>query len=973
MPPHKKRPLSLPLNPFTDHPESEMVQSGTPRTEHAAVVKQSPAPSPPRPARPSHSPFDPQEQQEILAPRRPTAKPQADESFWRWSHATSATPSAISSPAPTIDTYAPTELQFPASHLPMMDSEGNIDSASVRTTFYSDFSAPSTVPDVPDMATLPGLFKRGQGLSSIPEASVSVVSTRTREKTQKDGRVDSPEKRMSVGTFGRYNSLYSSTHTSPDAPPRQTPTSSPPRADNPFTPPRRRPLSFSSSPSSTNNSPTKGKDHTTTESALEKLGAGYKLGMRTPSDRADHREEESERGIEAYLWRQSRVNERRIAPSPLPPSPPYPAGPAGLEPALEIDQDKALVARDREREGKQNQDRKNGFRRSKVDQMLGEGAEYARYNMGLDRKVLEDTIEQRNGPLPPMRHKPSASLPVNSPPRLSPLPPLPLPTRDQSTTTIQALLSPLEKTHSPPPRGAGFHGRSVSIDSLPSLHPSLSDSVVAMNTLDGEKRPLLKRSLPPTASETSLRLVKPAFTPRPSNISLIGSTSTTLTPSQRTLLVKRTRKLEHLLGQPLPEAQIEQSLIEPLNGVREYDVQVGEAWPESPSPGSSATARAAQDDERGRRVPEWEREDCLVRRVPAGLGGGSLPSLHGEDDLAKPVKMSLAQKALAAFNLPAPQKSDELKVYVSRQMRVTETVSRGTSSSVGVNREQVPPTSPMSPMSANTTSSWESQLREESGESEAVKKGRRVQLAKLHRLLGVPIPPELVSHTRAPTPTPAPDPGDKSRSSISSTSSRQTDSPPLEGLSFLSLDDSPNHTSGGGGRGKGNKWNKLKGLHRKMASRSGSPSPLPSSSLVGMGEMGMEGGDDGASFMDLGEGKKKMSKEEKMVFRKRAAKLEQVLGDKPPSSSIYIPSTLRSTPDIPEERLSSFESYSASLQGLLYLVDHDETKLAQVIARASAPGVCRFWAYLACNRVAHEREERKEQKEREGEMEGREE
>ncbi|ODN74380.1 hypothetical protein L202_06791 [Cryptococcus amylolentus CBS 6039] len=93
-------------------------------------------------------------------------------------------------------------------------------------------------------------------------------------------------------------------------------------------------------------------------------------------------------------------------------------------------------------------------------------------------------------------------------------------------------------------------------------------------------------------------------------------------PSPATLQEKRTKKLEQLLGEP--KALFERSLNGPPNGVRKYDVQMGEAGPESPSPGSSAaTARAGQGEKKGRwrgrrgtgrRMPEREREDCLVRR-----------------------------------------------------------------------------------------------------------------------------------------------------------------------------------------------------------------------------------------------------------------------------------------------------------------------------------------------------------------------
>ncbi|ODO01398.1 hypothetical protein I350_06217 [Cryptococcus amylolentus CBS 6273] len=191
-------------------------------------------------------------------------------------------------------------------------------------------------------------------------------------------------------------------------------------------------------------------------------------------------------------------------------------------------------------------------------------------------------------------------------------------------------------------------------------------------------------------------------------------------PSPATLQSKSARKLEQLLGEP--KALIERSLNGPPNGVREYDVQMEEAEPESPSPGSSAaTARAGQGDKkgrwRGRRMPEREREDCLVRRVPSGL------KTRENDPRQKKHSHSTSR----------PPKLDELQVCVSRRVRVTETVSRGMSASVGADRRQVP-------------TSCESQLREERGGSKPVDKKRMVKrAAKLQKVFGDPIPPELIS------------------------------------------------------------------------------------------------------------------------------------------------------------------------------------------------------------------------------------
>ncbi|OXG38404.1 hypothetical protein C359_04403 [Cryptococcus neoformans Bt120] len=766
-----------------------------------------------------------------------------------------------------------------------------------RSTYYLDISAGSPVPDVNALAILPTIFMRGQtpqpviqnqvavrGLTSIPEAPSSanrqeqqgIVHLQPRPMPQ-----DIPEKdhkRSSAGTFGTKNGEYPPIYsiTSSNAPPeRHIPSNvfDTPRATNQT---KRRSLSYS--PTSRSTSPQKFSTSKTVDDTAT-VAMRLAMGTTSPDDRAGQRETESESQIEDYLRRQSKGNQRRIAPA---------SSSAGFRFESTTDLDNDL-----EDEMKTS---KKEFRKSKVDQMLGEGAEYARMTMEMNRKsvrkALEGTVKQTTGPVPPPRtHKHCPSAPANSLHTSSPT--KSINSVRKGFTYAEALVSPVTTTNFPT---SHFHSlslrKSASIDSLPSLHPSLTDSV------NLERRPLLKQPLPPLPTQhrptqSTITISRPSLPPFPS-VNQALSTSSTLTSSQRTILIRRTRKLEALLGETLSESQISQHVVDPLNSVKEFDTQMKEGWPDSPPAGW------------GKRVPEWEREDCLVQRVKGENGE------EGGEGKAK----SLAQKTLAALNLTSKKpEGDDLKVYVSRQMRVTETVTYGEASTkASVNRAE-PVSVTVSPTSANSISA-DSQWPAENGGDEG-KKVRRQQLAKLQRLLGVPIPPEVVNPASQIDPhiSYTPDKRRDSDRTLAATTSSQADS--LSDQSFMTFDDPST----------GNRWSRLRNLHKRMGN--GSMAVAEGKSLVS---------DDGASFMDLGEDKK-LLKEEKAFAKKKVAKLELVLGDKPPSS-MYNPSSSFRAPlsnNANNQRLSLYESYSASLRGLLYLVDHDQPKLAQVMDSLHCP------------------------------------
>lgn len=268
-----------------------------------------------------------------------------------------------------------------------------------RSTYYSDISAGSPVPDVNALAILPTIFMRGQtpqpviqnqvaarGLTSIPEAPSSANSQEQQGIVHLQPRPmpqDIPEKdhkRSSAGTFGtksgEYPSIYSITSSN----------SSPERhiSRNIFDTPRavsqtkRRSLSYS--PTSRSTSPQKFSTSKTVDDTAT-VAMRLAMGTTSPGDRAGHRETESESQIEDYLRRQSKGNQRRIAPA---------SSSAGFRFESTTDLDNDL-----EDEMKTS---KKEFRKSKVDQMLGEGAEYARMTMEMNRKsvrkALEGTVKQ---------------------------------------------------------------------------------------------------------------------------------------------------------------------------------------------------------------------------------------------------------------------------------------------------------------------------------------------------------------------------------------------------------------------------------------------------------------------------------------------------------------------------------------------------------------------------------------------------
>lgn len=233
--------------------------------------------------------------------------------------------------------------------------------------------------------------------------------------------------------------------------------------------------------------------------------------------------------------------------------------------------------------------------------------------------------------------------------------------------------------------------RSKSIDSV-SINHSVSDSVTGL-------------LLPPDHMPKRLPLVH-SHSLLPTDL----ATKNELNPEQRAVLLRRAKKLEQLLGQSLDERSIERLLIDPIHATRTVTTHaVEEAWPSSPSDGG--------------KQGEWQRDDCVPRKgrqvdMPALVRSGSV----------------LAKRARAALGLESKIRSGakgDLAVFVSREMRVSETSVRGVRPHVRDSLSSLPATvvrhdTPLSPRSI-----LEDMNEDDVDEDEALRRTRRMQLAKV--------------------------------------------------------------------------------------------------------------------------------------------------------------------------------------------------------------------------------------------------
>ncbi|GMK57722.1 hypothetical protein CspeluHIS016_0405560 [Cutaneotrichosporon spelunceum] len=191
-----------------------------------------------------------------------------------------------------------------------------------------------------------------------------------------------------------------------------------------------------------------------------------------------------------------------------------------------------------------------------------------------------------------------------------------------------------------------------------------------------------------------------------------------LSPGRKAQLVRRTRKLERVLGEPLDEKHVEQYVVEPSLSTTTVMTKLEEGvWPDSPTGG----------------LPEWARADVVPR----------CESLTGEVD-EEPLPSSCVlvhqrsrsglalnrMRSLMSRDTPPPAK---IVVNLTREVRTIETQVRSSPMvRHSANRDRHQPPTPDTPRSFMTVSTIETY-------EEASRRQRRHQLAK--RLLGIHIPP----------------------------------------------------------------------------------------------------------------------------------------------------------------------------------------------------------------------------------------
>jgi len=185
-----------------------------------------------------------------------------------------------------------------------------------------------------------------------------------------------------------------------------------------------------------------------------------------------------------------------------------------------------------------------------------------------------------------------------------------------------------------------------------------------------------------------------------------------LDPEQRAILLRRAKKLEQLLGEALDERSIERLLIDPIHASRTITTRLAEtdeAWPDSPT----GTTRSGGKE-------EWSKEDVVPRK-----GKAVDPPSNG---LARSGSI-LARTARAALGM-AGEKKNDLAVYVSREIRVSETGIRGAKPRPRHSAYTPPGRESMS-LAAMLRDGPVSPTHAEESEDESARRTRRLQLAKV--------------------------------------------------------------------------------------------------------------------------------------------------------------------------------------------------------------------------------------------------
>lgn len=348
-------------------------------------------------------------------------------------------------------------------------------------------------------------------------------------------------------------------------------------------------------------------------------------------------------------------------------------------------------------------------------------AELGKFDTGLREKAEEETPKRVKEPVNQMTLKGSEQAPSNLSPSTQHL--------DRSATVAQEddeeHQDQVSFSLTPPPRGHRS-AASVQLAELPSIRES-SPAVHRMAVYSPRHRTRSKSidtiSVEHSISDSVTGLLLPAnhnvgrIPPvHPSTLSTELVSKNDLNPGQRAVLLRRAKKLEQLLGQSLDERSIERLLIDPIHQVRTVTTQADEeVWPSTPLG--------------GRNDREWQREDCAPRKGKQVDTSTSVPGLARSGSV-------LAKRARAALGLDGKSKTaprGDLAVYVSREMRVSETAVRGvkpvrdsiSSPPAAVVQHHIKRNMPISPKSILDD------MDEDIDEDEVLRRKRRLQLAKV--------------------------------------------------------------------------------------------------------------------------------------------------------------------------------------------------------------------------------------------------
>jgi len=187
-----------------------------------------------------------------------------------------------------------------------------------------------------------------------------------------------------------------------------------------------------------------------------------------------------------------------------------------------------------------------------------------------------------------------------------------------------------------------------------------------------------------------------------------------LDPEQRAILLRRAKKLEQLLGEALDERSIERLLIDPIHASRTVTTRLAEtdeAWPDSPT----GTMRNGGKE-------EWTKEDVVPRKGKAVDPPSNSLSRSGS---------ILARTARAALGMAgAGEKKNDLAVYISREVRVSETGVRGAKPRPRQSASTPPGRESMS-LAAMLRDGPVSPTHTEESEDDSARRTRRLQLAKV--------------------------------------------------------------------------------------------------------------------------------------------------------------------------------------------------------------------------------------------------